>query len=155
MRAEIESEFRSQQAQKLFSQAAVDFDDMVYQQSESLKPAADRWKLEIAKADHVTREPGPNATGPLASAKFLEAIFSSDSTQNKRNTKAIDIGASKLAAGRVVAYSPAHQQPLAEVKDRVRQQLAASQAAAMAKKPGAKSWWRHGPHRRPHSPTAP
>jgi peptidyl-prolyl cis-trans isomerase D len=155
VRAEIESEFRSQQAQKLFSQAAVDFDDMVYQQSESLKPAADRWKLEIAKADHVTREPGPNATGPLASAKFLEAIFSSDSTQNKRNTKAIDIGASKLAAGRVVAYSPAHQQPLAEVKDRVRQQLAASQAAAMAKKPGAKSWWRHGPHRRPHSPTAP
>ena len=54
VRAEIEAEFRNQQAQKLFSQAAVDFDDMVYQQSESLKPAADRWKLEIVKADHVT-----------------------------------------------------------------------------------------------------
>src|SRR6185436_16768848 len=137
VRAEIEAEFRTQQAQKLFSQAAVDFDDMVYQQSESLKPAADRWKLEIAKADHVAREPAAKATGPLANAKFLEAIFASDSTQNKRNTKAIDIGASKLAAGRVVAYSPAHQQPLAEVKDRVRAQLAASQAAAMARKLGA------------------
>ena len=137
VRAEIESEFRTQQAQKLFSQAAVDFDDMVYQQSESLKPAADRWKLEIAKADHVAREPAAKATGPLANAKFLEAIFASDSTQNKRNTKAIDIGASKLAAGRVVTYSPAHQQPLAEVKDRVRAQLAASQAAAMARKLGA------------------
>jgi peptidyl-prolyl cis-trans isomerase D len=136
-RAEIEAEFRTQQAQKLFSQAAVDFDDMVYQQSESLKPAADRWKLEIAKADHVTREPGAKATGPLANAKFLEAIFSSDATQNKRNTKAIDIGANKLAAGRVVTYSAAHQRPLAEVKDRVRQQLAASQAAAMARKLGA------------------
>ena len=137
VRAEIEAEFRNQQAQKLFSQAAVDFDDMVYQQSESLKPAADRWKLEIVKADHVTREPGAQAAGPLANAKFLEAIFSSDVTQNKRNTKAIDIGASKLAAGRVVSHSPAHQLPLAEVKDRVRQQLAASQAAAMAKKLGA------------------
>jgi peptidyl-prolyl cis-trans isomerase D len=114
----------------------VDFDDMVYQQSESLKPAADRWKLEIVKADHVKREPDAKAAGPLANAKFLEALFSSDAIQNKRNTKAIDIGANKLAAGRVVRHSPAHQLPLAEVKDRVRQQLAASQAAAMAEKLG-------------------
>ena len=137
VRAEIEAEFRDQQAQKLFSQAAVDFDDMVYQQSESLKPAADRWKLEIVKAEHVTREPRPGAAGPLGNAKFLEAIFSSDATQNKRNTKAIDIGANKLAAGRVLSHTPAHQRPLAEVKDRLRQQLATNQAAAMAKKLGA------------------
>jgi peptidyl-prolyl cis-trans isomerase D len=137
VRAEIEAEFRNQQAQKLFSQAAVDFDDMVYQQSESLKPAADRWKLEIMKADHVRRTPAADATGPLANAKFLEGIFSSDATEHKRNTKAIDLGANKLAAGRVVTYSPAHQLPLAEVKERVRRQLAASQAAAMAKKLGA------------------
>ena len=137
VRAEIEAEFRNQQAQKLFSQAAVDFDDMVYQQADSLQPAADRWKLEIVKAEHVTREPGAKQTGALANAKFLEALFASDATQSKRNTKAIDIGASKLAAGRVVKYSPAHQLPLAEVKDKVRQQLAANQAAAMAKKLGA------------------
>ena len=137
VRVEIEAESRSQQAQKLFAQAAVDFDDMVYQQADSLKPAADRWKLEIQKADHVTREPGPKANGALANAKFLEALFSSDATQNKRNTKSIDIGASKLAAGRVLRYAPAHQLPLAEVKDRVRQQLVATQAAVMAKKLGA------------------
>ena len=137
VRAEIEAESRSQQAQKLFAQAAVDFDDMVYQQADSLKPAADRWKLEIQKADHVTREPGPKANGALANAKFLEALFSSDATQNKRNTKSIDIGASKLAAGRVLRYAPAHQLPLAEVKDRVRQQLVATQAVVMAKKLGA------------------
>ncbi len=137
VRAEIEAEFRTQQAQKLFAQAAVDFDDMVYQQSDSLKPAADRWKLEIQKADHVVRDPGAKATGALANPKFLEALFASDATQNKRNTKAIDIGASKLAAGRVVRYSPAHQLPLAEVKDKVRQQLVATRAAMMAKKLGA------------------
>ncbi len=137
VRAEIEGEFRNQQAQKLFSQAAVDFDDMVYQQADSLQPAADRWKLELVKTERVTREPGAKATGPLTNAKFLEALFASDATQNKRNTKAIDIGASKLAAGRVVKYSPAHQLPLAEVKDKVRQQLAATQAATLAKKLGA------------------
>ena len=67
----------------------------------------------------------------------MEALFSSDATQNKRNTKAIDIGASKLAAGRVVRYAPAHQLPLAEVKEKVRQQLVATQSAAMAKELGA------------------
>ncbi len=137
VRAEIENEFRGQKAQAQFAQDAVDFDDMVYQQADSLKPAADRWKIEVVKADHVMREPGPKQTGPLANPKFLEALFASDATQNKRNTKAIDIGASKLVAGRVVKYSPAHQLPLAEVKDKVRQQLAASQAATMAKKLGA------------------
>ncbi|MCE9659621.1 MAG: SurA N-terminal domain-containing protein [Burkholderiales bacterium] len=137
VRAEIENEFRGQKAQTQFAQDAVDFDDMVYQQADSLKPAADRWKLEVVKADHVMREPGSKQTGPLANPKFLEALFASDATQNKRNTKAIDIGASKLVAGRVVKYSPAHQLPLAEVKDKVRQQLAASQAATMAKKLGA------------------
>ncbi|MGZ5277207.1 MAG: peptidylprolyl isomerase [Caldimonas sp.] len=136
VRAEIESEARNQQAQKLFSQAAVDFDDLVFQQPDSLKPAADRWKLEIQKADHVTREPDPKAGPVLTNAKFLEALFASDATQNKRNTKAIDVGANKLAAGHVVKYTPAHQLPLAEVKDKVRQQLAATQAAAMAKKAG-------------------
>ena len=40
-------------------------------------------------------------------------------------------------AGRVLQYEPAHQLPLAEVKDKVRRQLVATQAAALAKKLGA------------------
>ena len=105
---------------------------MVYEQPDSLKPVADKWKLEIKTAQHVTRTPAPGATGPLANPRFLEALFSSDSTRDKRNTKAIDVGSNQLAAGRVVQYTPAHQLPFAEVKDKVRQQLAATQAAALA-----------------------
>ena len=137
VRAEIETEIRNQQAQKRFAEAAVEFGDTVFEQADSLKPAADKWKLEIRKADRVTRDPDPKLTGALANPKFLEALFASDATQKKRNTKAIDIGANQLAAGRVVRYSPAHQLPLAEVKDKVRGQLVATQAAALAKKLGA------------------
>ncbi len=137
VRPELENEVRNQLAQKRFSDAAVEFGDTVYEQSDSLKPAADKWKLEIKHAEHVTREPVPGTTGVVGNAKFLEAIFASDATRDKRNTKAIDVGANQLAAGRVLQYSPAHQLPLADVKDKVRQQLAATQAAALAKKLGA------------------
>jgi peptidyl-prolyl cis-trans isomerase D len=135
-RPEIENEVRTQLVQKRFADAAVEFGDVVYEQSDSLKPAADKWKLEVRKADHVTRVPAPGASGALVNPRFLEALFSGDVTKNKRNTKAIDVGANQLAAGRVVKYVEAHQLPLGEVRDKVRQQLVATQAAALATKLG-------------------
>jgi len=136
VRGAIENEVRSQLVQKRFSDAAVEFGDTVYEQPDSLKPAADKWKLEIRTAQHVTRAPSPAASGPLANPRFLDALFSPESTREKKNTKAIDIGANQLAAGRVVQYSPAHPLPLADVKDKVRQKLAAQRAAELAAKRG-------------------
>ncbi len=63
VRAGIEAEVRNQLAQKRFADAAVEFGDTVYEQPESLKPAADKWKLEIATAQRVTRTPAPGASG--------------------------------------------------------------------------------------------
>ena len=137
VKPEIETEVRNQLAQKQFADAAVQFGDTVYEQADSLKPAADKWKLEVKKAQHVVRAPAAAASGALTNPKFLDALFSSDALRDKRNTKAIDIGANQLAAGRIVQYVPAHQLPLAEVKDKVKLQLAATQAGARANKLGA------------------
>jgi peptidyl-prolyl cis-trans isomerase D len=109
---------------------------MVYEQSESLKPAADRFKLEVKTARDVKRAPEPGATGPLANARFLEALFATDTIRNKRNTDAIETASNQLVSGRVVEYAPARTLPLMEVKDKVRQQVAARQAAALASKEG-------------------
>ncbi|MEO8312293.1 MAG: SurA N-terminal domain-containing protein [Caldimonas sp.] len=136
VRAAIESEVKNQLVQKKFADAAVEFGDTVYEQPDSLKPAADKWKLEIKTAQRVARAPSPGASGALANPRFLEALFSSEATRDKRNTKAIDVGSNQLAAGRVVQYAPAHQLPFADVRERVRQQLAAAQAAALATKLG-------------------
>ncbi len=136
VRASIESEVKNQLVQKKFADAAVEFGDTVYEQPDSLKPAADKWKLEIKTAQRVARAPSPGASGALANPRFLEALFSSETTRDKRNTKAIDVGSNQLAAGRVVQYVPAHQLPFADVKERVRQQLTARQAAALATKLG-------------------
>ncbi len=136
VRPEIEAEVRAQLARKRFSEVAVDFTNMVYEQSETLKPAADRFKLEVKTARDVKRAPEPGATGPLANARFLEALFATDTIRNKRNTDAIETAPNQLVSGRVVEYAPARTLPLTEIKDKVRQQVAARQAAALARKEG-------------------
>lgn len=136
-RREIESEVRNQVAAQAFSKAAVEFGDTVYEQSDSLAPVATKWKLPVDKAEHVTRTPAPGAKGPLASPKFLDALFTSEVLKDKRNTKAIDIGANQIVSGRVVQYTPARPRPLAEVRDRIKATLAKEQAAVMAHKLGA------------------
>ncbi|MFT3665606.1 SurA N-terminal domain-containing protein [Piscinibacter sp.] len=136
VRAEIEDEAKQQQAQSRFAAAAVDFTNMVYEQADSLKPAAEKFKLEVRSAADVKRTPASGATGALASAKFLEAIFSADSVKNKRNIEAVEIGANQIASGRIVQYSPAHQLAFDEVKTLVREKVAAQQAQALARKDG-------------------
>jgi peptidyl-prolyl cis-trans isomerase D len=136
VRAEIEDEVRKQLAQKKFSEVAVDFTNMVYEQADSLKPAADKFRLEVKRAADVKHVPGAGASGPLASAKFLDALFAADTIRNKRNTDAVETAPNQLVSGRIVRYAPAHTRPLAEVKDQVRQQVAAQQAAALARKDG-------------------
>lgn len=135
VRAEIENEAKNQQAQSRFSAAAVDFTNVVYEQSDSLKPAAEKFKLDVRTAE-VKRAPAPGATGALANAKFLESLFSADSVSNKRNVEAVEVGPNQLASGRIVQYSAARQRSFDEVKAQVRERVIAKQAAELARKDG-------------------
>jgi peptidyl-prolyl cis-trans isomerase D len=136
VRGEIEAEIKNQLAQRRYSEAAVEFTNMVYEQPDSLKPVADRFKLELKTAQNVKRAPAPDAAGALASPKFLEALFSADAIRNKRNTEAVEFGPSRMVSGRVLKHEAAHKLPLAEVRARVREQVIAEQAAALARKAG-------------------
>lgn len=136
VRAEIEDVVKTQLAQKRFTELAGDFTNMVYEQPDSLKPVAEKFKLEVQTATNVTRTPAPGASGALANPKFLEALFGTDAVRNKRNTEAIGVAPSTLASGRVVKYTPAHRLPLDEVKARVSERLAVLQAAALARQAG-------------------
>jgi peptidyl-prolyl cis-trans isomerase D len=135
-RSEIENEVRKQLAQRKYAETALEFTNLVYEQADSLKPAADKFKLPLRIAQGVQRTPGSQASGPLSNAKFLEALFGSDALRNKRNTEALEVGPNQLVSGRVVDYKPAQQRPFAEVKSLLRDVVAAKQAAAMAVKEG-------------------
>jgi peptidyl-prolyl cis-trans isomerase D len=137
MRPEIEAELKKQQIQKKFAESAEIFTNAVYEQAESLKPVAERLKLDIRNASNISRNPAPDAKGVLANAKFLNALFSADALEKKRNTEAIEAGPNQLASGRVTQYTPAKALPLAEVKDRVRALWLAARSAEEARKDGA------------------
>jgi peptidyl-prolyl cis-trans isomerase D len=136
LRPELEAAMKKQEAQKKFAESADVFTNTVYEQAESLKPAADRLKLDIKTAVNVTRQPQPGATGVLANPKFLNALFAPDAIEKKRNTEALEVGPSQLASGRIVQYTAAHTRPFAEVKDVVRQRWLAQRAAEEARKEG-------------------
>lgn len=135
MRTQLEGELRTQQAQRQFAETAETFTNTVYEQSDSLKPVADKLKLQIQTAT-VTPVPAAGATGPLANARLLEAVFSADATQQKRNTEAVEVGTNQLVSARVVEHSPARTQALAEVQDQVRARWTAQRAAELAKQKG-------------------
>jgi len=136
VRATIENEVRAQQATQEFAKAAETFTDAVYQQPDSLKPAAEKLKLTIQTASNVARTPAPGVSGVLANRNFLNALFAADSLERKQNTEAIEVGSNQLASGRVTQYTPARPLPLAEVKDKIRAQLVTERAAVMAKAEG-------------------
>jgi peptidyl-prolyl cis-trans isomerase D len=136
VKPQLEQELRNQQAQKKYAEAAEAFSNTVYEQSDSLKPVAEKLKLEIRTAQGVTRTPAPNTPGPLANPKFLSALFSADATERKRNTEAVEFGPNQMVAGRVTQYSPARTRPLEEVKAQVRESVVAAKAAELARKEG-------------------
>jgi peptidyl-prolyl cis-trans isomerase D len=137
MKTELEADLKKQQAQKKFSETAEAFTNGVYEQSDSLKPVADRLKLEVKSAANVTRQPTAGAKGVLANPKFLNALFAPDAIEKKRNTEAVEFAPSQLVSGRMVQYTPARTQAFAEVKDIVRQRWSAQQGAEAARKEGA------------------
>ncbi len=136
VKAELETQVRTQLAQKRYSEAAVEFTNMVYEQPDSLKPVVDKFKLELRTAQNVRRAPLPGAAGALANPKFLDALFGTDAIGKKRNTEAVEVAPSTLVSGRVVKHEPARQLPLADVRAQVRERLVIVQAAAAARKLG-------------------
>ncbi|MGQ7606997.1 hypothetical protein ACTGVU_10570, partial [Streptococcus suis] len=76
---------------------------IVYEQSDSLKPAADKLGLQIHTVDGLGRKPNPTlGAEPYNNEKFLAALYSADSLKNKRNTEAVEVAPAVLIAGRVV-----------------------------------------------------
>lgn len=137
VKGEITAELTKAKMSKKFSELAEVFTDTVYEQSDSLKPVADKLKLTVHTVDNLARTPSPAlADAPYNNAKFLQAVFADDSLKNKRNTEAVEVAPSTLVAGRVVEFKPASKRPLAEVDAAIRQRVTVEEAIKLARKAG-------------------
>ena len=134
VKARIEADVRRQKAAQKFASAADQFQNLVYEQADSLAGAAKALDLKVETTQFLTRSQLQAAA--RGSQKFVQALFSPESLQSKRNTEAMEVGPNALMAGRIVEYKPAAPRPLADVQEEIRQQLAHSAASELAQKSG-------------------
>lgn len=133
-RPEIESEMKRQQAGRKFSELAEGFSNALFEQSDSLKVAADLVKAPAQKSGWVSRSGADNAL--FGNPKVLRAIFSDDVIKDKRNTEAIEIAPGVLVGARVAEHKPSSLQPFEEVSAALTKKLTAQQAAQLAAQDG-------------------
>jgi len=132
VKGDIERDLKAQQAQKQFAKAADQFTNLVYEQADSLQPAADALKLKVQQVDSLTRR----GLAPHINARVVDALFSEESLKSKRNTQAIEVATNTLVSARIVDHKPAAVRPLDEVKAQVRQLVERREAVRLAKEAG-------------------
>ncbi|MRR50781.1 MAG: peptidylprolyl isomerase [Rhodocyclaceae bacterium] len=133
-RKEIEANLKRQAAQRKFAEMSEGFTNTVYEQADSLKPAAEKFHLAVQQSGWISRVAPPPQ---FANAKLLSALFSDDAIKNKRNTDAIEVAPNTLLAARVVEHKEAALQPLESVKGAIEKQLARVEGGKLAAKDGA------------------
>ena len=131
---EIEAQLKKSAAQKVFAEAAEQFSNMVYEQSSSLKPAADALKLTVQQSQWISK--GQPIPGPLANPKLQAEIFSDNTIKAKRNTSAVEVSPGTLLAARVIESKPSELRPLDAAKAEIERRLQREEAIKLAKSEG-------------------
>lgn len=138
VRSQVVEEIKKQLANKKYSEYAEIFSNIIYEQPDSLQPAADKLKLKVLKVDNLTREPNPAYANHiiLNNPKFLQAVFSDEVITNKHNSEAIEIEPQLLVAARASKYYPATVRPFDEVRGAIEKYITAQKAYDLAKAAG-------------------
>jgi len=131
---QAEQELKKQKAEKAFGEMAEGFGNSVYEQSDSLQPAAEKFKLSVRQSDWISRKAGELPF--LTNGKLLQAIFSEDAIKNKRNTEVVEVTPNTLVVARVLNHRPSSLRSMAAAKDEITMQVIRQQAAEAAVKDG-------------------
>lgn len=133
-RPDIEKELKKQRAGRRFAETAEQFNNVVFEQSDSLKPAAELLKASPQKSGWITRAGAEDAR--LNNPKLLQAVFSEDVRVNKRNTEAIEVAPGTIVAARVIEHKPSAMQPFDDIKAAIEKKLIQQRANQLAQQEG-------------------
>lgn len=133
VKSSIAQKLKTQKANDKYAELAEKFSNTVYEQSDTLKPAAELVKMPVQQVAWLSK--GQIVVSPWTD-KALQAVFSDEVTKNKRNTAAIEIAPNTLLAARVLEHKAESVSPLAEVAASIRQKLQRQQAQDLVVKQG-------------------
>ena len=134
VKAEILAELKRETGTKKYAEAAEAFGNMVYEQADSLKPAAEKWKLEPRQTPWLAK--GGKLPPPFDNPRLAAALFGDDGLKNKRNTEAVEVAAGTLVSARVLEHKPAALQPLEAVRADIERGMVRDEALKLAIKDG-------------------
>jgi len=119
---------------KIFGERADQFANITYDQSDSLKPAADKLKLSVQSQKNVTRGgiSGLGKDHPLSNPKVVQSLFGDEALKNKRNTEAVQTSPGVFVSARVVTFHPAQTLPFKDVAAEVKRQVSQRAAEKLA-----------------------
>lgn len=135
VKGEIEDELKKTAASRKFAEAAEAFSNIVYEQSDSLKPAAEKFNLTVKQSGWIGRK-AEAGSGPLANEKLLNSVFGDEAVKNKRNTEAVETAANTLVTARILEHKPSARQPFEAVKASIETLLKRQEAQTLARKDG-------------------
>jgi peptidyl-prolyl cis-trans isomerase D len=133
-RPEIEANLKKQGASRNFAELAEQFSNLVYEQSTSLKPAAEKLNLTVQQSPWISK--GMAATPLLGNPKLQAEIFSDSTLKSGRNTSAVEVAPNVLVAALVLEHKPAELRPLETVKADIERRLQREEALKLAKAEG-------------------
>lgn len=137
VRAELEADYRRDQAQNAFYEKSQQLADESFAALSELDSVAKSLGLQVKTVEGYTRAGG----GPFGTEKaVIDAVFSPESLEQRQNSVPVKIGEDKVVVLRVVDHQLPKARTLAEVQPQVEAALrqdAARKAAAMAAKAAA------------------
>lgn len=134
VRDEIEQTLKRQKAASSFGEIAEDFSNTVYEQSDTLQLAAERFGLSVKQSGWIDKKSEEPAI--LANEKMMQTIFSEDAIDDRRNTEAVEVKPDTFVSARVVEHRSAAIQSVDVVRDEIIERIKLERATEMAEKEG-------------------
>ena len=130
VREQLLQEAAKAENDRSYSDFAGRLTDKTYQNPTSLESAAQELGLPIKTTPMFTRADGKGLT---ADPKVVQAAFSDDVLIQGNNSGLVDLGNDHAVVVRVDKHTPATPQPLADVREDVRQKVLSERTSAAAK----------------------
>ncbi len=124
LRDAITDEMRTELAESQIYDLVEDLSNLTYEQSDSLRPAAEQLGLEVETSDWFSRNKGD---GIGAEAKVRGQAFSPVVLVDKLNSAAIELDSERVVFIRLNQHQAPEQQPLAEVNSVIKSELTSAQ----------------------------
>ena len=133
VKAEVTQQYKMQEAERQYFELLEQLNTIVYEQTDSLEPAADALGLKVQTSEMFSRAGGPGDI--LSNAKIQLTAFSEELLKAHLNSAAIELSANRSVVIRVNQHQEARQKSLDEVSAGIKEQLvrdaAIKQAAAL------------------------